>query len=334
MANLKDLLAAFRSLTKDEQEAFSDAIKPLANSVSLKELISVKQRTSVLSCPDCHESSKLVKFGFHKGVQRYRCKICGRTFTPLTDTLLCGTQKNLHIWEKYVRCMIDGFSIRKSAEICNINKNTAFSWRHKILDFISIYLEKHCKVKGIIEADDTYFLLSFKGNKPLNRKSHKRGTPANKPGLSKEKVCVSCAIDRNGFSFSKVSALGKPSYKNLINVFNRCISRKSVLCCDKDSSYKLFARKRKIKLIQIEGGKSKLGIYHIQHINSYHSRLKQFINRFKGVSTKYLNNYLVWMNYIVEGEKKAINILKACFKVMLDETWKDVLNKPSIPIRE
>ncbi len=34
------------------------------------------------------------------------------------------------------------------------------------------------------------------------------------------------------------------------------------------------------------------GLYHIQNVNGLHSRLKQFINRFKGVATKYLDNYL------------------------------------------
>lgn len=36
------------------------------------------------------------------------------------------------------------------------------------------------------------------------------------------------------------------------------------------------------------------GLYHIQNVNGLHSRLKQWINRFKGVATKYLDNYLAW----------------------------------------
>lgn len=39
------------------------------------------------------------------------------------------------------------------------------------------------------------------------------------------------------------------------------------------------------------------GSYGIQHINSYHSILKLFLAPFKGVSTKYLNNYLIWHNF-------------------------------------
>ena len=34
-------------------------------------------------------------------------------------------------------------------------------------------------------------------------------------------------------------------------------------------------------------------IYHIQNVSSYHSRLKRWMNRFNGVVTKYLQNYLI-----------------------------------------
>lgn len=39
-----------------------------------------------------------------------------------------------------------------------------------------------------------------------------------------------------------------------------------------------------------KNGKYKEGIYHIQHINAVHSKLKKWMNRFNGVATKYINN--------------------------------------------
>lgn len=46
-------------------------------------------------------------------------------------------------------------------------------------------------------------------------------------------------------------------------------------------------------------GKNRLkGLYHIQNVNNYHSRLKGWIDRFKGVSTKYLDNYLSWFLFL------------------------------------
>ncbi|MFZ2452680.1 MAG: IS1595 family transposase, partial [Methylovulum miyakonense] len=36
------------------------------------------------------------------------------------------------------------------------------------------------------------------------------------------------------------------------------------------------------------------GVYHIQNVNAYDSRLKTWMRRFHGVATKYLENYLGW----------------------------------------
>ena len=36
------------------------------------------------------------------------------------------------------------------------------------------------------------------------------------------------------------------------------------------------------------------GVYHVQNVNAYDSRLKEWIRRFHGVATHYLDNYLGW----------------------------------------
>ena len=40
------------------------------------------------------------------------------------------------------------------------------------------------------------------------------------------------------------------------------------------------------------------GVYHIQNANAYHSRLKEWMRRFHGVATKYLDHYLGWRRMI------------------------------------
>ena len=193
---------------------------------------------------------------------------------------------------------MNGMSVRKSAENCNISKNTSFIWRHKILDALQ-NMASDVRLNGIIEADETFFALSFKGSRQLNRKPRKRGGIRGKRGLSKELVCVPCAVNRNGLSIAKVSSLGKTSTKSIEAVLNDRIEKGSFLCTDKERAYMKFAANNELNLIQIKNKKSsKNGIYHIQHINSYHRALKNFMLRFKGVATKYLNNYLIWNNFL------------------------------------
>lgn len=66
-------------------------------------------------------------------------------------------------------------------------------------------------------------------------------------------------------------------------------------------------------LIQIESGKRKRDIYHIQHFNSLHGRLKTFMVRFRGVSTKHLQNYLNWFKFIelFKEERESKKVEKA-----------------------
>ena len=46
--------------------------------------------------------------------------------------------------------------------------STAFTWRHKILDTLRELTEK-VYLTGIVEADETFFNVSFKGN---HKRSH------------------------------------------------------------------------------------------------------------------------------------------------------------------
>lgn len=116
--------------------------------------------------------------------------------------------------------------------------------------------------------------------------------------ISSEQVCVPCAIDRDGHSISKVATLGSVKTRDLHHVYDGKIKDTATLCTDKMNSYVRFANSNKINLIQLKSGKSKKGIYNIQRINSYHSKLKKFMRVFNGVSTKYLNNYLIWNNWV------------------------------------
>jgi len=53
-----------------------------------------------------------------------------------------------------------------------------------------------------------------------------------------------------------------------------------------------------VELQQIKRGKYKEGIYHIQHINAFHSKLKEWMYSFHSVATKYLANYMYWFKWL------------------------------------
>lgn len=75
-----------------------------------------------------------------------------------------------------------------------------------------------------------------------------------------------------------------------------------------------MAESCKAKHVQIPSKKHKKEIFNIQLINYYHSSLKGMTNiRFRGVATKYLNNYIVYNNFVTfakESFMEKIKILK------------------------
>jgi hypothetical protein len=102
----------------------------------------------------------------------------------------------------------------------NISLQTAFHWRHKILFALAEYM-KNDHLEGIVEADETYFLESFKGNH-LKTKSFimprplwKHGGTAQKRGISGEQVCVVCSLNRSGNILTDMTCMGRPSQTDL-----------------------------------------------------------------------------------------------------------------------
>ena len=76
----------------------------------------------------------------------------------------------------------------------------------------------------------------------------------------------------------------------------------SILCADAWRSHASLAKRLNLELKELvttAGTYVIEGIYHIQHINAYHSDLKAWINNFfKGVATKNLPKYLGWKRYL------------------------------------
>ena len=78
------------------------------------------------------------------------------------------------------------------------------------------------------------------------------------------------------------------------------VDRDSVLVSDGRPCYKTFAQKRGMDHIAIVArrGEHVKGSFHIQNVNSYIIRLKDWLRSFKGVASKYRASYLGWRRMI------------------------------------
>ena len=232
----------------------------------------------------------LKPWGSSHGLPRYRCSECHRTSNPLTKTPL----SKLHhrdIWLKYAQALIDGLSVRKAAKLCGIHKDTAFRWRHRFLTLIEKHQANH--EEGIVEADETFFLESFKGQRELPRAPRKRGGVGGTRGYSPDHIPVLIVRDRHRSTADFI--LPKINKTTISRALDKLVDKDAVLCTDGASVYAVFARQTGIKHEVVKAQQQRVrGAFHIQNVNAYDSRLKEWMRRFHGVATKYLPNYLGW----------------------------------------
>lgn len=239
--------------------------------------------------------------------RRYMCLSCSKTFNELTDTPLAGVHDVEKLRTFASKMAGGGFSLRKSADELDLHLETAFRWRHRVMEGYTVAPSR--KLKGIAEADETFFLYSEKGDKTVSerRKPRGRGGKAATAGISAEQVPVIVGCDRQGELIVGVAGRGRISLTDIEQVLGDRVDVDATLCTDSHTSFKAFAKAQHLKYQPVnisKGTRVVKGIYHIQHVNSAHTRLKTWMVRFQGVSTKYLDSYMRW--FALMEETKAL----------------------------
>ncbi len=154
-----------------------------------------ERKVERLGCAHCG-TDEIVGWGRSHGLPRYRCKACGRTFNAATGTGMARLRKKDR-WFDQAQAMIEGVSLAKAAERCGVHPTTAYRWRHRFLSAPA--LDKPQALQGIVEADETFILESFKGRRSgLTRKARQRGGKARHPGAFSDNIPVLVARDRFG----------------------------------------------------------------------------------------------------------------------------------------
>ena len=290
---ISELKTQIQSLSEaDRKQLLSDLhIDHYEQRDYVSKALSEKDLKTPLSCPHC-SSIEFISRGNYKDVKRYQCKLCQKYFNSNYGTALYRIHKK-DKWQQYIQCMNEGLSIRKSAEKVGISYRTSFIWRHKIL--VTLKESEPRKLGGVVEADDTYFPISEKGNRNLNRKPRKRGD--SKMLDQDTKIPVVVATDRKGNTVLKVAGTGNLRREELRSKMAGRFEPKTILCSDGALVYKGLAQQEGIEhIITAHLGRpiAKNKAYNIQAVNQLHKELKQFMAKFNGVSTKYLQNYMYW----------------------------------------
>jgi transposase-like protein len=277
-------------------------------------------------CVHCGASA-LVRWGSTRaGLQRLRCKGCGRTFSAATGTVVA----RVRLPEKLQQVLADMFtpvpsSCRGLAAQLHIDKMTVWRWRAGILRALGATGGIGARrLGGIVEADETYLRESRKGSREwVNHARDPRHFPApprprwrdfrrlgllRPAGLSKWQIPILTLADRAGAR--RAERLPDRRAQSLVAVLEARIGHDAVLCSDGDGAYGLFARAHGLphyRLDATRGPKVIQAAFHIQTVNNLHSRFKAFMRPFCGPATKNLTAYLAWFIARLADQQTAQN---------------------------
>lgn len=303
------------SMTAEQCVRIERLARETAASRALEALIGEKvvDLASSRRCPHCGTVG-IVKHGRDEnGQQRFRCRLppgCGRTFNALTNTPLARMRKP-EVWLAYAEALGERRSLDWVHAHLGIARLTAWRWRHRLLTPLANGPAQ--MLSGIVETDETYFLRSFKGHRgwkrghpPENRPPRYRGSGATKRGLSSEQVPVVTALDRAGGVVEAV--LDGRREDDIVIALCGSITPGSLICSDGLGAYPKLAERVASEHRTIEPFKPtpeqkaaglswrRPGTLTLGRVNGHHTVLKNAINGlFKGVSTRYLPDYLAWL---------------------------------------
>ena len=250
-----------------------------------------------LRCPHCRTVEPEHRWGRFAGRQRYRCGRCRRTFSDLTGTPPRYTKK-LELWPAYAACLGAGLSVRAAAARVGIHPSSAFRWRHRLLRGLNEYDRE--ALAGWIEVTSVRFAHSEKGARRLQRPPRRRGPRSGRRSAAWN-VAVLLACDRLG---SAITALAHPfgtgtfTSRNVETALGYRIAANAVLTAEhgKFGPTGVFARRQGLVFHDARrDARSRRPLEaHTLTARAYGKRLLEWIRRFRGVSTAYLPNYLVW----------------------------------------
>lgn len=277
----------------------------LINNKNSNSKIISNNQTGIKCCHKC--GCILYKNGKTKtGIQKYICSGCRHTTSETTGTVTYYSKLSFDVWKNIIDNLLDGFSIRRVAEENNISVPTSFQLRHKVLFALDNYI-KNIQLENSAQSDEKYFKINLKGTRIKNmpRFSKRRTTKGNSTkGISHHQVCVISVIDENDNLFFRIGGLGRGTTKMLEDSITPHLGSIKEITADSATAYQEFCKKHNIKLIAIPSHFHSDGIYNIAEINGVHSQLETWLSKFRGVSTRHLQQYLNWFAYIFMMKKR------------------------------
>lgn len=229
----------------------------------------IYKNKQVECCPVC-SSSEYIKYGSYKGIQRYKCKECLRTFSKATNSLWSYSKHNPSKWIEFLELMMEKKSLRFCATKLEINLATAFYWRHKILHGLTLdVLPK--KLNGDVYIGKILIQENFKGCRNIDTDIRRN-------------IWVVGAKGSDDLLLIKPISKGLWNLKNFNEKIYSNVEEESYIIPYGDRYISLVAKSHNKNLIKEIRDENKIKFLKMN--------LNIWLKSFSGIATKYLEEYL------------------------------------------
>ena len=278
------------------------------------------------ACPWCGSPHYVKRGRDGSGRQRFLCRGCARTFTDATMRIFSTTKLDRSAWMRFAECHVDMLPLRESAEKCGVCLKTAFFMRHRLLEAMAKRMPAfRVEAGGGAELDECFFRESFKGNRSRSESGMPRKPRTRSQGTDgHEKICVLTGINDAGDIFYEIAGRGGLDEAAARELLADKLAVGAIISTDRAHVYR-----RVLPALGVGAHiASKREEHAINRVNSLHSQMRHFIGRFRGVSTRRLENYLAWFKWTWcfkvrrSADELAELIVRQAARGTYEKTWR------------
>lgn len=282
------------------------------------------------ACPRCG-GSFVTRCGYdRKGIQRYRCSGCLRTFTPVTGTIFEDHRLPVTAWSDFILQALSFESINAMTREDRRADTTTPYWMAKLFAVLEGIQDEEM-LSGRVYIDESYWPVAAKDAyvKPDGKLPR---------GLSRNQICIGAGCDDSGRSVFIREGFGKTSKAKTDAAFGSRIAPGSTLVHDMEGAHDILVSKLSLDS-RSHNAKLLAGVPDSENPLYPVNRKCYFLKRFleahsgfdRGDMRGYLNVLFVAMNAPEDKLEKVASVLDRAMRYPKTIRFRQFYSKNTSP---